>query len=68
MTATTIRARLAQLEMTALRTSNLPPLRVIQNGDLTEEQGTLVADAEAEGRLVIIRQIVSPACSGAATA
>jgi hypothetical protein len=35
-------------------------LRIVQDEDLTPEQGQQIAEAQAAGKLVIIREIVSP--------
>lgn len=56
-----LKARIGQLEAKSWRGSRLPAIRVIQIGELTAEQARIVADSEATGRLVIIRQIVRTA-------
>lgn len=52
------KVRLAQLEGKAAPFCTLPAVRIIQDGELTDEQTGIVADAKVTGRLVIIRQLV----------
>ncbi len=60
MSAHNLKARLAQLEGRAAPLCALPAIRIVQDGELTAEQRQILADAEVTGRLVVVRQIVSP--------
>jgi hypothetical protein len=58
MSTQTLKARLVQLEAKAGPLCKLPAIRIIQDGELTDEQAGVLAEAKFTGRLVIIRQIV----------
>jgi hypothetical protein len=62
MNAFSLKARLSHLEASSKPVYG-PALRVIQHGELTAEQRSLIATATSEKRLVIIRHIVSPPAS-----
>lgn len=59
MNAHSLKARLLILEARS-RPEYGPAIRLIQRGELTAEQRSLIATATLEKRLVIIREIVSP--------
>ena len=59
MNAHSLKARLSLLEASS-RPVYGPAMRLIQRGELTAEQRSLIATATLEKRLVIIRQIVLP--------
>lgn len=60
MSAHSIKARLSQLEARSRPSSFGPAVRIIQHGQLTAEQRELIATAQSQNRLVILRQIVTP--------
>lgn len=58
MSTQTLKARLVQLEAKTGPVCKLPAIRIIQDGELTQEQRAIIAGAEPTGRLVIVRQII----------
>jgi hypothetical protein len=60
MSVQTLKARVMQLEAKDGPICKLPAIRIIQHGELTQEQQGILAEAKETGRLVIVRQIVSP--------
>ncbi len=60
MSTQTLKARLVQLEAKAGPICKLPAIRIIQDGEPTQEQRGILAESKLTGRLVIVRQIVSP--------
>lgn len=57
---TQLRQRVQRLEATATPTQHTGCVRIIQNGELTPDQERQIAEAEAQGKMVIVRQIVCP--------
>jgi len=53
-----MKTRLLQLEAKSWRFAALPAVRIIQDGELTDEQKTVLEEAALTGRLVIIREII----------
>ncbi len=53
-----LKARVEQLEAKAEPGCKLPAVRIVQDGDLTQEQRATLVETEMTGQLVIIRQII----------
>lgn len=61
---TYLRGRLEKLEAKQSPMICKSAVRIIQRGELTDEQVQLLANADALGQLVIVRQIISPPLAG----
>lgn len=57
---TNLKRRLDTLETKSGAGLHTGGIRIIKDGELTQDQERQVAEAEAAGKLVIIREIVSP--------
>ena len=59
-----LRTRLQRLEEHAAPAPHTGAIRIIQNGELTPEQKRQIADAKAQGKMVILRVFVQPGHAG----